>query len=140
MLPYNTDLKQISQKLRRDMTDAEWRLWSRLRGKQILGVQFYRQRPIGNYIVDFCAPAAKLVVEVDGSQHFDADNKERDNVRTAVLEAFGLTVLRFDNAQVMTQLGDVVAELYRVVTKQIPPSPSFDTLRTGSFAKGGETR
>ena len=67
MLPYNTNLKQASQKLRREMTDAERRLWSRLRAKQILGVQFYRQKPVGNYIVDFYAPAANLVVEVDGS-------------------------------------------------------------------------
>ena len=123
MLPYNTNLKQASQKLRREMTDAERRLWSRLRAKQILGVQFYRQKPVGNYIVDFYAPAANLVVEVDGSQHFKADNKKRDQMRTAVLERFGLTVLRFDNAQVMAQLDDVVAEVYQVVTTKIPPNP-----------------
>ena len=123
VLPYNTNLKQASQKLRREMTDAERRLWSRLRAKQILGVQFYRQKPVGNYIVDFYAPAANLVVEVDGSQHFKADNKKRDQMRTAVLERFGLTVLRFDNAQVMAQLDDVVAEVYRVVTTKIPPNP-----------------
>ena len=122
VLPYNTNLKQASQKLRREMTDAERRLWSRLRAKQILGVQFYRQKPVGNYIVDFYAPAANLVVEVDGSQHFKADNKKRDQMRTAVLERFGLTVLRFDNAQVMAQLDDVVAEVYRVVTTKIPPN------------------
>jgi very-short-patch-repair endonuclease len=55
------------------MTDAERRLWSKLRLKQLNGYQFYRQRVIGNYIVDFCSPALKLVIEVDGSQHYSAE-------------------------------------------------------------------
>ncbi len=67
MLKYDTNLKQLARKLRTDMTDAERLLWSRLRGKQVLGVQFYRQKPIGPYIVDFHAPASRLVIEVDGS-------------------------------------------------------------------------
>lgn len=66
MLPYSKNLKEPSRTLRKEMTDAEQALWSRLRGKQILGVQFYRQKPIGPYIVDFYAPAAKLIIEVDG--------------------------------------------------------------------------
>lgn len=69
MLKYDEELKHPARKLRSGMTDAERLLWSRLRGKQILGVQFYRQKPLGRYIVDFHAPAVKHVVEVDGSQH-----------------------------------------------------------------------
>ena len=130
MLPHNTELKQVSQKLRREMTDAERRLWSRLRGKQLLGVQFYRQKPIGNYIVDFYCPTAGVVVEVDGGQHFEPDNIRKDTKRTADLHALKLTVLRFDNRQVLTQLEDVVAEVYRVIAEKIPPSPPF--------SKGGE--
>jgi very-short-patch-repair endonuclease len=71
MLPYDPRLKGKARSLRAKLTDAEQRLWARLRRKQILGVQFYRQKPIGNYIADFFAPAVRLVVEVDGSQHFD---------------------------------------------------------------------
>ena len=130
MLPHNTELKQVSQKLRREMTDAERRLWSRLRGKQLLGVQFYRQKPIGNYIVDFYCPTAGVVVEVDGGQHFEPDNIRKDAKRTADLHALKLTVLRFDNRQVLTQLEDVVTEVYRVIAEKIPPSPPF--------SKGGE--
>jgi hypothetical protein len=59
------------------MTDSEQALWARLRGKQLKGIQFYRQRPIGNAIVDFYAPKAKLVVEVDGAQHFTPGNNKR---------------------------------------------------------------
>jgi very-short-patch-repair endonuclease len=125
MLPYDAQLKKISQNLRREMTDAERRLWSRIRAKQILGIQFYRQKPIGNYIVDFYAPVAKLVVEVDGAQHFEAKNAEKDKLRTEFLERQGLTVLRFNNAQVLTQIEDVAAEIYRVTAGEIPPSPPF---------------
>ena len=77
------------------MTDAEQRLWWRLRGKQLLGVQFYRHKPIGNYIVDFHAPAVALVVEVDGAHHFEASQAAEDEMRTAQLEKQGLRVLRF---------------------------------------------
>lgn len=86
MLKYNTSLKQPARKLRTDMTDAERLLWSRLRGKQILGVQFYRQKPLGPYLVDFHAPAAKLVVEVDGSQHFDVAGQVSDRRRMRILD------------------------------------------------------
>ena len=71
MVPYNRRLKIKARSLRTKPTDAELHLWQRLRRKQILGVQFYRQKPIANYIADFYAPAAKLVVEVDGAQHLE---------------------------------------------------------------------
>src|SRR4051794_4161542 len=70
-LTYGRTLKPIARLLRREMTDAEQRLWFRLRRKQLEGVQFYRQKPIGPYIVDFFAPTIDLVIEVDGSQHFE---------------------------------------------------------------------
>ena len=70
MLNYNANLKDKARQLRKNLTDSERALWSRLRNKQILNIQFYRQKPIGEYIVDFFAPRAKLVVEVDGSQQW----------------------------------------------------------------------
>jgi very-short-patch-repair endonuclease len=69
MEPYRKDLKPLARTLRSRMTDAEQRLWHRIRRKQIRGVQFYRQKPLLAYIVDFYCPAAKLVLELDGSQH-----------------------------------------------------------------------
>jgi very-short-patch-repair endonuclease len=69
MLPYSANLKSHARELRKRQTDSESLLWSHLRGKQLLGVQFYRQKPIGQYIVDFFAPSIKLIIEVDGSQH-----------------------------------------------------------------------
>jgi len=74
MLPYYPELKPPARVLRRTMTDAEHLLWSRVRGQQIGPVPFYRQKPLGGYIVDFHAPKAKLVIEVDGSPHREPEN------------------------------------------------------------------
>ena len=81
MLEYNPSLKQPARRLRAAMIDADERLWWRLCGKQLLGVQFYRHT-----IVDFYAPAAALVVEVDGGHHLEAPKARRDEMRTAYLE------------------------------------------------------
>ena len=80
MQPYNKNLKLPSRDLRRNMTDAEQWLWQRLRRKQILGLQFYRQKPILNFIVDFYCPAANLVIECDGGQHYTAEGLEADRL------------------------------------------------------------
>jgi very-short-patch-repair endonuclease len=67
MFPYNRNLKRNSRILRSNMTDAEQCLWARLRRKQLGGMQFYRQKPLGPYIADFYCATAKLVIELDGS-------------------------------------------------------------------------
>ena len=115
MKPYNKNLKQASRDLRNNMTDAEKLLWSRLRNKQILGLQFYRQKPILNYIVDFYCPAANLVIECDGSQHFTEDGLETDRIRDEALAK----VLRFDNGQVMGRIDDVVETIYQCCLKEL---------------------
>ncbi|EGW23640.1 endonuclease domain-containing protein [Methylobacter tundripaludum] len=131
MKPYNPVLKPFSRNLRSGMTDAEQLLWSKLRRKQILGLQFYRQKPLANYIVDFYCAAANLVIELDGSQHFEPDHQARDAERDRALESMGIMVLRFDNRQVLTELDAVMSVVFNVVEKQIKiqiPPP---------FAKGG---
>jgi len=121
MLPYNGNLKQYSRQLRENMTDTERHLWTKIRRKQVKGYQFYRQKPIGDYIVDFFCPRAKLVIEVDGSQHFSDEMTEYDRIRNEYLSSLGLRVLRFTNA-------DVLAHIERVVESiegKIPLSPPF---------------
>ena len=86
-----------------------------MRGKQILGIQFYRQRPIGNYIVDFYAPKVRLAIEVDGVQHLEPAQERYDSRRTEYLAALGLKVLRFDDRQVLLELDAVMEEIYRAV-------------------------
>jgi len=82
-----------AEELRHNQTDAEAKLWSRLRAHRMHGVHFRRQYAIGNYIVDFCAPRRKLIIEVDGSQHIE--RQEHDSERTEFLESLGYQVLRF---------------------------------------------
>ena len=97
------------------MTDSERRLWLRLRGKQVFDIQFYRQKPIGQYIVDFYAPAAQLVVEVDGGQHFEDGGMQSDAERDCYLSSLGLSILRFSNLDVLQQLDAVVDEIAHAV-------------------------
>lgn len=105
--------------LRASLTDAERRLWNRLRRKQILGVQFYRQKPIGNYIVDFYAPATRLVVEVDGAHHTDPTQSRYDERRSEYLRKQSLRVLRFNDRQALLETDAVVGEIYRAVNEAL---------------------
>jgi very-short-patch-repair endonuclease len=120
MLRYNPQLKGRARLLRGNLTDAEQRLWARLRRRQILGVQFYRQKPIGDYIADFYSPSARLIVEVDGSQHADLAQAEHDKRRTLYFKEFGLRVLRFDDRQVLLEIDAVTDEIFQAV-EQNPP-------------------
>jgi len=94
-----------------------------------LGVQFYRQKPIGDYIVDFYAPRAKIVVEVDGSQHMEAMEAERDKRRDEFLGRLGLKVMRFNSREVLEQTEAVVEMILRSmsesINKEIPLDPPF---------------
>jgi very-short-patch-repair endonuclease len=95
----------LARKLRTIPTDAEIRLWSRLRRKQLEGFRFRRQHPMGPYVVDFFCPEAKLVVEADGGQHADSDS---DAIRTRWLEARGYRVIRFWNNDVLSNTEGVL--------------------------------
>jgi len=117
MLPYNRTLKPRARNLRREMTDAERLLWLRLRRKQIGGVQFYRQKPIGNYIVDFYAPRAKIVIEVDGSQHHEPHAVEADIERDQFLSRLNLNILRFNNLQVLLETESVLDAIRLAIDK-----------------------
>lgn len=119
MKPYNKNLKQASRDLRNNMTDAEKFLWSKIRNKQILGVQFYRQKPILNFIVDFYCPSANLVIECDGRQHYTDEGLEADRIRDHALEQLGLKVLRFDNRHVMVEIDAVVQVVLDVISLQL---------------------
>jgi very-short-patch-repair endonuclease len=95
----------LARRLRKIPTDAEIRLWSRLRRKQLKGFRFRRQHPMGGYVLDFFCPEANLVVEVDGGQHAES---EHDAVRTEWLEERGYRVIRFWNNDVLTNTEGVL--------------------------------
>lgn len=123
MLTYRGDLKPLARNLRSNQTDAEQKLWFHLRRKQILDVQFYRQRPIGKFIVDFYAPSIKLIIEADGSQHRDDAGKAADAKRTALLQADGVSMLRFDNLQILMQTESVLEMIHaEISSRQFQPN------------------
>jgi very-short-patch-repair endonuclease len=98
MLPYNRQLKQRSQEMRVNATPQENKLWYRFLRKHTL--TFLRQKPVDSYIADFMCHAKKLIIEIDGSQHYTAEGMEYDRIRTATLEGLGFHLLRFTNDEV----------------------------------------
>ncbi|WEI17350.1 endonuclease domain-containing protein [Acinetobacter proteolyticus] len=127
MRPYNKKLKQPSRDLRKNMTDAEQLLWQRIRRKQILGLQFYRQKPILNFIVDFYCPAVNLVIECDGGQHYTEFGLEADQNRDHTLNELGLITLRFSNHQILTEIDAVIAQIYCIAKQRL--ESTFDKRR-----------
>ena len=106
------EIEQAARKLRKNLTPAEAFLWSALRNKQLEGLRFRCQHPVGNFILDFYCPSRKLVVEVDGEIH--TCQTEYDDARTAKLAEYGYKILRFSNEQVMNDLPQVLAEIRHV--------------------------
>ena len=119
MLGYDASLKNRARQLRKNLTDSERALWSRLRRQQLNGIQFYRQKPIGSYIVDFFAPSARLVIEVDGSQHKQEVHSERDRTRDEYLDSLGLQVLRFNSREVLKDTEAVVDVILRTIGERL---------------------
>jgi very-short-patch-repair endonuclease len=99
--------------LRHNLTFAELKLWTHLRSHRLRDIHFRRQYSIGNYIVDFCAPRHKLIIELDGSQHLE--NIERDRERSDFLAGKGYRILRFWNHEVTNNLESVLNVIYQVI-------------------------
>ena len=97
------------------MTDAERLLWSKLRRKQLNNFQFYRQRVIGDYIVDFYCPRSKLIIEVDGGQHYQDEGGKRDKVRDNYMKKLGMKMLRVSDREVLKNLNGVVEWIYEIL-------------------------
>ena len=113
------------------MTLAEVLLWKRLKNRQVLGCDFDRQRPIGNYIVDFYCKELMLAIEVDGRSH---DFKElQDQRRQKEIEAYGIRVLRFWDVEVKTDMTSVIRGIEACINQnQNPPRPSGTPPREGN--------
>jgi very-short-patch-repair endonuclease len=94
------------------MTDTEKLLWSRIRGKQLKGLQVYRQKPIGRFIGDFYCPKANLVIELDGGQHYSDAARRKDHFRDKYMESIGLRVLRFSDREVFENLSGVLEKIW----------------------------
>jgi very-short-patch-repair endonuclease len=106
--------------LRDQSTPAERKMWSMLRGKKLSGFRFRRQQTLGPYIVDFCCSAAKLIVELDGSQHHLEPNAAYDEARTKWLEECGYKVLRFDNAEFLKNTSGALDRIWEAIQERAP--------------------
>jgi len=111
----NPKTKHQAIVLRKVLTPAERKLWSRIRNDQ-LGVTFRRQHAVGNYIPDFCSPNAKLIIELDGSQHLEQE--QYDEERTKYLQAQGYRVIRFWNNDVMHNTESVILAIQHVLEER----------------------
>jgi very-short-patch-repair endonuclease len=102
--PVQPAKRRFAKTLRRDMTEAEDRLWQELRGRRLDGIKFRRQVPIGRFVADFICADALLIIEIDGSQHADSVH---DRERDAELKRRGFRVLRFWNDDVLREMNSV---------------------------------
>ena len=116
-LPKNNDLLKNARTLRKEMTPQELRLWYRF--LRTYPVKIYKQRIIGEYIVDFYCHPVRLVIEIDGSQHYDPESVVYDKKRTTYLESLGLRVVRFSNADINVRFPAVCEEIHRIITLRI---------------------
>lgn len=133
-LPYNSKLKQRVKELRKAGNLSEVLLWNKLKRKQFLGLDFDRQKIIGNYIVDFYSPVLGVIIEIDGSSH--NDKVEYDKIRNDYLEGLGLTVIHILDEDVRNNLESVVCWLKSEFSKALPLQssnwyPPLSTLEGG---------
>jgi very-short-patch-repair endonuclease len=122
----NKTLTCSGRELRRQGTQAERVLWLKLRNRQLNGVKFRRQQPLGNYIVDFVGFDKKLIIEIDGGQHNEEEILSQDEVRTAWLKSQGFRVIRFWNNEVLENLEGVLLNIQMAIDTQAP-SPSYSS-------------
>jgi very-short-patch-repair endonuclease len=113
-------LRSNARVLRKNSTDAERLLWSELRNHRLNGNGFRRQVPIGSFIADFMCHDARLVIELDGGQHFSDDQERADAARTAVIQGKGFRVLRFSNHDVMTNRAGVLETIVAALEARAP--------------------
>ena len=114
----NPQTEQAARYLRQNLTPAEAQLWSALRGRQLAGLKFRRQHPVGQFIVDFYCPSCKLVIEVDGEIH--TQQTAYDEARTQHLQLFGYRVLRFTNEEVLSDLQTVLTCIIEIAEADFP--------------------
>ena len=127
IIPYNPKLKEFARQLRNDSTRTEIFLWLKLKGKQMYGYDFHRQKPIDNYILDLFCYELMLGIEVDGYSHQFLEVHNRDVVKEKRMNELGITVLRFSDEQILKDMENVIRAIEFFIyefEKQHTPSPS----------------
>ena len=130
-------MRSRARSLRRDSTDAERIIWNAIRAHRLNGASFRRQTPIGPYVADFLCHSAKLVIEIDGGQHFELAQQKRDARRDAFLASKGYQVLRFNNYDVMTNRQGVFESIAAALAAAPSPTLPRKRGREHAAASGG---
>ncbi len=125
---YHSKLKELARKLRNNSTKAEIKLWKELQNKQFYGYKFTRQKPVGNYILDFFCNKLSLAIEVDGYSHNFEDILDKDLEKEKFLNSLGITVLRFDDNEVMMDINNVLKEIEHYIFKVKDTHPSIHSF------------
>ncbi|OIQ96285.1 hypothetical protein GALL_216840 [mine drainage metagenome] len=128
------DIRAYAREMRNRMTDAEALLWMMLRNRRIAGAKFRRQHPVGRYILDFYCDEKRLGIELDGGQHSEA--VEYDKQRDSWLRVQGIQVLRFWNNQMLTETEVVLEVIYQVLLKLIRTRKSLSRRRERGWGEG----
>lgn len=115
---------------RRDQTDAEKKLWGILRNRQLVGIKFRRQFPVGRYLLDFYSLECNLGIEADGGQHYDEDGKRKDQIRTEELSKFGIKILRLSDCEVLNNMEGIAEVIQQEIEKLMTP-PHLNPLSRG---------
>lgn len=126
IIPYNPKLKELARQLRNNSTKAEIILWLKLKGKQMYGYDFHRQKPIDNYILDFFCYELMMGIEVDGYSHEFLEIQEKDTIKEKRMNELGISVLRFSDEQVLKDMENVLRAIEFFITEfgKHTPSPS----------------
>jgi very-short-patch-repair endonuclease len=128
--------RDAARRLRAEASDAERKLWSHLRRKQMALLRFRRQHPIGSYIVDFYCPAARLIIELDGAQHGQDRAIAYDIARTEWLEARGFHVMRIWNREFFEDPNEVLERIWRTLKDRVSPLPEIREERISTLLQG----
>ncbi|GAB4333537.1 MAG: DUF559 domain-containing protein [Bacteroidales bacterium] len=129
IIPYNPRLKRFARDLRNNCTRSEALLWKYLKGKQMKGYDFHRQKPLGNFIADFFCHELRLVIELDGLSHLHEDVIARDKIKEQKLNEMGLTVLRFKDAEVFRDTENILRKIEAYISE-------FEQKRAGEEDQG----
>ncbi|MBT3802954.1 MAG: DUF559 domain-containing protein [Bacteroidetes bacterium] len=111
IIPYNPRLKQLARNLRNNSTQSEIRLWGYLKGKQIMGYDFHRQKPTDNYILDFFCNELMLGIELDGYSHHFEEVLVKDERKEKRMNELGIKVIRFEDEEVMRDIDNVIRSI-----------------------------
>jgi len=114
--------------LRKNQTDAEKKLWTILRNRQLKGIKFRRQFPVGGYIVDFYCPEYRLAIEADGGQHYELKGRQRDELRTKKLNRLGVEIVRFSDRDILTNIDGVYEAIQKTIEKKKGNPPHLKPL------------